>query len=77
MAKKKRVDRTKNYCRYRKLDPKKCAKGSFRVKQVSKNVKITVCCPKGKYSKKAKRCRVGLKTQSFMKKHHGRKCPIR
>lgn len=62
------VETTKNYKRYRKADPKKFDKRSFRVKSVSKNTKIIVGCPKGKYSPSRKRCKVGLKIQSILKK---------
>jgi hypothetical protein len=39
----------------------KCAPGSFRVKVVSKAHRLLICCPKGKWNAKRKRCRVGTR----------------
>lgn len=63
-----RIDVTKNYCRKRIVSPKVCALSSFRVKAVKKGVKLTICCPKGSYDRKTKRCKVGTITQSIMKR---------
>ena len=63
------VHTTKNYKRYRKISPKKCDPKSFRIKDVGRKgfTKIVVCCKKGDYDKKTKRCRTGLVTQSILK----------
>lgn len=37
-----------------------CAAGSFRRVRSGKAL-VTVCCPKGKWSKSTERCRVGMK----------------
>lgn len=58
------IEYTKNYKRERLISPNKCAKGSFRVKSVSKKNKIVVCCPKGHYNSRTKKCRVGTIGQS-------------
>jgi len=64
-----RVDITKNQIRRRQMDPSKCAAGSFRVKHVGKRgTQLVVCCPKGHWSKRAKRCKVGMKVQSIRKR---------
>lgn len=61
-----KVRYTKNYLRYRQFSPKKCAPTSFRIKQVSPQTKLVICCPKGNFSKG--RCLVGTKTQSILRR---------
>lgn len=40
-----KVDATTNYLRYRQEDPKRaCKRGMFRVKEIGKGVKMTLCC---------------------------------
>ena len=63
-----RIDKTKNYIRCRKQNPKKFDKRSFRIKPVSKKTKIVLACPKGKYNAKKERCKGKLKLQSVLKK---------
>lgn len=47
--------------RHRKLaSAKACAVGSFRRVKSGKAL-VTVCCPRGKWDAKAKRCRVGMR----------------
>lgn len=53
----------KGRCRRRLLDPKLCAKGSFRTKVLSKTRSLVICCPKGKWS--GSKCRVGTRAQSM------------
>ena len=60
------------YCRQRQFSPKKCDPRSFRVKKISKNVKFTICCPRNKWDAKKKRCKVGTRTQSIMKRFRGK-----
>lgn len=52
----------------RQFDPSKCARGSFRfIKRGGKGrqVWIVVCCPKGQWSARTKRCKVGMRAQSI------------
>jgi hypothetical protein len=59
-------ERSKNQIRKRLMSPKSCAPGSFRTKPVGKHGKqIVVCCPAGKWSRRAQRCKVGMKAQSL------------
>lgn len=55
---------TKNEIRYRVKTPRKFSRKSFRRKRISRGVSLVVACPKGEYSSKAKRCRVGMKGQA-------------
>ncbi len=46
---------------------------SFRVKRVGRHGNfITVCCPKGQWSPRRKRCKVGMRAQSIAKKRRRR-----
>ena len=73
---KKRIDITKNWCRKRLIEPKKCDPRSFRVKTIKKGVKITICCPDGEWDSKKKQCKVGTVAQSLMKRKTARgTCP--
>lgn len=36
-----------------------CARGSFRTKRLGKGRRLIICCPKGRYSTRSKRCKVG------------------
>ena len=65
------------FCRERQFSPSVCDPRSFRTKPVSKKTKLVVCCPKGKFDRKTKRCKVGTKTQSILKKKVKGKCPTR
>jgi hypothetical protein len=60
-----RIDVTKNFRRERQMSPKACAVGSFRAKKTKSGALLTFCCPKGKWNRKRKRCRVGMKLQSM------------
>lgn len=57
----------KGYARRRLRSPGSCARGSFRTVKRGR-ARIIICCPRGKWSKKAKRCRGGTKAQSIMKR---------
>lgn len=63
-------DITKNYIRERQISPKKCAVGSFRIKNVPHrpDKKLVICCPKGHYNKKSRKCEVGTRVQSKLTK---------
>jgi hypothetical protein len=56
------------YKRYRQMNPKKFDKRSFRVKEIDEDTKLVIGCPKGKYSPKKKKCKVGTKVQSILRK---------
>ena len=60
------IDRTANFTRHRQREPRTCAKGSFRTIKRGKT-RIVVCCPRGKWSKRSRRCRVGMRAQSILK----------
>ena len=62
------IDITKNECRKRQTNPNKFDKRSFRSKKVSKRTRIIIGCPRGKYNQKTKKCKVGTKIQSIIKK---------
>ncbi len=52
------------HCRYQdkgKFDPK-----SFRTKEITEGVKVTVGCPKGEYSPSTHRCKTGTEVQKVM-----------
>ena len=54
------------FCRQRQFDPRQCAPGSFRTKKIKANMRLVICCPKGKFIKN--RCQVGTKVQSILKR---------
>jgi len=56
------------YRRYRKVSPAKFDPRSFRIKEVDEKTKLVVGCPKGKYSPKTGRCKVGTRVQAVLKK---------
>lgn len=62
------VEIGKTFVRRRKMSPSRCAPRSFRMKTLSRKHKIVICCPKGKWSRRAGRCKVGMKTQSVLTK---------
>lgn len=70
----KKIDVTKNLCRERQFDPKRCDPKSFRTKKPNKRTLLTFCCPKGKFVKG--RCKVPIKLQSKSKRKVKGKCPI-
>lgn len=61
------IERTKNYVRKRLRSPRSCAPGSFRTVKRGR-VRLVICCPKGRYNIKSKRCLVGTMAQSILKK---------
>jgi hypothetical protein len=63
-----------NFCRCRKANPKKFAKGSFRTIKGTKGIRIIVACEKGKWNKKSKRCRKGMKLQAILKPYKNKRC---
>lgn len=63
-----KVHTTKKYRRYRQFQPTECDPRSYRIKSVSSKTKLVVCCPKGHWNPKTKRCEIGTKVQSILKK---------
>ncbi len=61
-----RRDVTKNFIRKRQFSPKKCARGSFRMKEIGGGKKLVICCPKGKWNRRRQRCKVGTRAQSIL-----------
>lgn len=65
------------FCRKRLISPKKFDPRSFRIKRVGKTTKLVVGCPKGEYNAKKKKCRVGTRAQSKLKrKTKAGTCPV-
>lgn len=68
MVKRKRVPkgcvRGKNFYRCRVADPKKFDKRSLRTLKRPRGRRIIIGCPKGEWSVKKKRCKVGTRIQS-------------
>lgn len=62
------VEPVKGYRRKRQKSPRSCAPGSFRTMTVNHDTKMVVCCPRGKYNKRSKRCKVGLIVQTKLKR---------
>jgi len=62
------ADITKNFVRDRQFSPKQCARGSFRMKKISKDKMLVICCPRGPkhWSKRSKQCKVGTRVQSIL-----------
>ena len=58
--------KVKNFCHCRILAPSKFDPKSFRTVRPKKGVLITVGCPKGKFNRRTKKCRVGTKAQRIM-----------
>ena len=54
--------------RYRQESPKHFDKRSFRIKKVDKDEELVVGCPKGHYSPKKRKCKVGMRVQSVLNK---------
>ncbi len=62
----------KNFIRTRVGSKKACAKGSFRtVKRGA--TRIVVCCKKGQWSRKTKRCRGSMRAQSILRRRRARR----
>ena len=64
----KKCHRIKNWWHCRKAPPGRFDKRSFRVKTISRNTKLVIGCPRGKWNNKSKRCRVGTRVQKVMKR---------
>lgn len=62
-----KIEKTKNFERCRKIDPKVFDKKSFRVKTFKTGTKIILGCKKGMWNPKSRRCKVNLKVQSVLK----------
>jgi len=63
--------------KHKKIESKShFAKGSFRTVPAGKKSKVVIGCPKGKYSKKTKRCKVGTRAVTVLKKNPGKKRAI-
>lgn len=63
---------TKNYrLKARKLRKSQCASGSIRTLKRGSTL-VRICCPRGPkhWNRKAKRCRVGMRTQAVLKRKH-------
>jgi hypothetical protein len=57
----------KNYVRKRLRSPRSCSPGSFRTVKRGRT-RIVVCCPRGKWNRRSRRCRVGTMAQSILRK---------
>lgn len=67
----KKVHVTRHFKRYRQFPPSRCSPGSFRTKRVGRGKRtrlLTVCCPKGHWSRKRRRCKAGTRVQSILKR---------
>lgn len=58
------------YTRRRIRPVRSCAPGSFRTKRIKSGLLI-VCCPRGYYSRRSRRCRRGMILQSRVKYKRG------
>jgi hypothetical protein len=64
------------YCRERQLSPGLFDPRSFRVIPLGKSGKKGIIgCPKGHWSRKAKKCKVGTRLQSILYPVGGERCP--
>ena len=66
-----KIRKTKHFVRKRLESPKKFDPRSFRTIKPTKDVRIIVGCPKGKYCPtcpQKKKCKVGLKTQAILRR---------
>jgi len=63
---------TQHYVRRRERSPRSCARGSFRTVKRG-TARIVVCCPKGHWNRKARRCRVGTRAQSILTRRRARR----
>lgn len=63
------TETTARFRRARLMSPKRCAPGSFRteVPPGAPNVRIVVCCPRGKWDSAAQRCTVGTRGQAILR----------
>jgi hypothetical protein len=68
--------RQPQFCREEKRDPALFDKQSFRTISPNPDTRIIIACPKGKWNNKHKRCKVGTKTISILRKVGTRKCPV-
>lgn len=66
-----RVEVTKRFVRTRQRPISSCARGSFRTVKRGAH-RIVVCCPKGKWNRRGRYCRVGMRAQSVLKRRKGR-----
>jgi hypothetical protein len=63
---------TKGYVRRRLRSPRACAPGSFRTVKRGRRL-LVICCPKGRWNRRAGRCRVGTMAQSVLTKRKRRR----
>jgi len=56
-----------NYMRCRQAPPSKFDSRSLRTVSTKTGNKLIIGCPKGEYSAKTKRCKVGTRLQSILK----------
>ena len=59
--------REKNFFRCRKASPKLFDPRSFRTRRKPRGIRFIIACPKGKWSPKTKRCKVGTRLQSILR----------
>lgn len=64
------------YCHERVASPRKFDKRSYRTKTLGKGVKVVFGCPKGKYSPRKSRCKVGMRMQKRLIPVGARGCKI-
>jgi hypothetical protein len=67
--------RKAKYCRMRLAEPTKFDPRSFRIHKIKKGTEVIIACPKGKWSPGKKKCKVGTKAQSLLKKKIDGRCP--
>jgi hypothetical protein len=48
--------------------PTRCARGSYRIKTISKNKRLVICCPAGKWMPRKKRCTVGTRAVAIQER---------
>lgn len=61
------TDVTKHYRWKRERPVSSCSPASLRVIHSGRGL-VRVCCPKGHYNRKTKRCRVGTRAQAIARK---------
>lgn len=47
---------------------KTCAKGSYGITPARKGTRVLVCCPRGHFDERTKKCRVGTKAVEVFKR---------
>lgn len=70
------IDCKKTTCRERQAPPGKFDRRSFRMKRLRGGVLLVIGCPKGKWNKKTRRCRVGTRVQSIVRPMRSPRCRV-